>query len=114
MRRRLRRLLAVHEHLSGDHLRKPERFELCLLGRRVRRRYFYDSKVFPRSSHDANLPQRAAGCQPKACPQGQVYRSAKDLNCVSIGECRGALCMLVDGVMYAEGDVMEKDACHAW
>jgi hypothetical protein len=31
-----------------------------------------------------------------------------------ISDCASALCMVVDGVMYAEGDVIERDACHAW
>lgn len=54
------------------------------------------------------------GCQPKECPKGQIHRSANELSCMPISDCASALCMVVDGVMYAEGDVIERDACHAW
>jgi hypothetical protein len=27
--------------------------------------------------------------------------------------CKAAICLVVDGVVYAEGDVMERDGCHA-
>lgn len=58
------------------------------------------------------------GCLPQACPRGQVHRSVKYQpgmpSCISLTECRSAVCLEVDGVLYAEGDVMEKDACHAW
>jgi len=54
------------------------------------------------------------GCQARNCPRGQVHRSSKEMSCISVADCRSALCMVVDGIMYAEGEIMEKDLCHAW
>ena len=54
------------------------------------------------------------GCMPRPCPRGQIHGSETNLTCIPVSECPAAVCMTVDDVVYAEGDVMEKDACHSW
>ena len=54
------------------------------------------------------------GCQPQNCPRGQVHRSSKEMSCISLADCRPAICMEINGIMFAEGDIIEKDPCHAW
>ena len=54
------------------------------------------------------------GCQLQACALGQIRRNGEETACIPLAECPDAICLQVDGVNYAEGQLMEKDACHAW
>ena len=87
---------------------------LCSGDACVEGKYHFEIHSIPPYELLLSIKFFSLGCQPRACPRGQIHRSAKELSCMPISDCRSALCMVVDGVMYAEGDVMERDACHAW
>ena len=54
------------------------------------------------------------GCQLQACPVGHIRRNPSETACIPLAECPGAVCLHIDGVNYAEGQLIEEDECHSW
>lgn len=52
------------------------------------------------------------GCKLKECPIGSVYSNSSYLECVPKSSCK-PLCLMENGIVYYEGDVMASDACHS-
>lgn len=52
------------------------------------------------------------GCQPKVCPEGQVYLNSSHSECVPRAECK-PVCTIIDGVTFYEGDRVNGDECHS-
>lgn len=51
------------------------------------------------------------GCQLKGCPEGQIYLNQTYSECVPASICKPT-CLVLDGVTYYEGEIMESDTCH--
>lgn len=51
------------------------------------------------------------GCKLRECPTGTVYKNDSYTDCVPKSICK-PVCMVVDGVTYYEGDVLESDGCY--
>lgn len=51
------------------------------------------------------------GCAPKECPPGQLYVNSSATECVPRDTCK-PICMVLDEVIYSEGDLIEEDDCH--
>ncbi len=57
------------------------------------------------------------GCNPKPCPEGQIYNNGKEFKCIPEIECV-VPCMELNGKIYNEGDRITDtqivDACQTW
>lgn len=51
------------------------------------------------------------GCQLKGCPEGHIYLNQSYAECVPASVCKPT-CLVLNGVTYFEGDVIETDTCH--
>lgn len=50
------------------------------------------------------------GCQLKPCPPEQIYKNNTFSDCVPKSVCKH-VCLVIDGITYYEGDIMESDNC---
>lgn len=51
------------------------------------------------------------GCKLRGCPEGSIYSNTTYMECVPKTSCR-PICLVEDGTVYYEGDVMTTDPCH--
>ncbi|XP_071447163.1 hemocytin-like [Hetaerina americana] len=72
-----------------------------------------DNQVFSKKSTQLCKEDACVeGCEWKQCPDGEVYLSLEDLQCVPLKSCK-IECLINGTRRYSEGEIIEEDACHS-